>query len=511
MAKKTTTKPEKIEKRAPVIAIMGHVDHGKSSILDYIRKTNVIDGEAGGITQHVSAYEVEHGDSKITFLDTPGHEAFAATRSRGASIADLAILVVSAEDGVKEQTLGALEFIKESNIPFIVAINKIDSPKADVNTTKYSLVEHEIYLEGMGGDISFVEISAKTGENIDDLLDTILLAADVEDLKGDVNKKAVGYVLESEVDPKKGVSATLIIKDGSLSTGDFVISGESTSPVRIMEDFAGKQIKEASFSSPIRIVGFDSLPTAGESFFVMDNKKEVQKYLKDLKDGAEVETPAPFVRPDPNLKHIPLVIKADVMGSIEAIKHQIEKIEKDFMEAKGDTRKKVTFKIIETGVGDISEADAKSAGADADAIIVGFNAKITKQAADIAETFGLRIENFDIIYKLTEFLEEILEERKPREMVDKVTGELKVIRVFSWTNKGGVVGGKVKEGEIKKTDKLKIFRRNEEIGTATIKELQKGKQDTDKVLTEEECGMMVVSKYEITEGDRLKAVNSVEE
>ena len=503
MAKKSTLKPENIEKRSPVIAIMGHVDHGKSTILDYIRKTNVVDGEAGGITQHVSAYEVEHSDAKITFLDTPGHEAFAKTRSRGASIADLAILVVSAEDGVKEQTLGALAFIKESEIPFIVAINKIDSPKADVEKTKYSLVEHELYLEGMGGDVSYVPISAKTGEGISDLLDTILLAADLEDLKGDRNKNASGYVLESSLDPKKGISATLIIKDGSIKTGSFVVSGDSSSPVRIMEDFNGTMIKEATFSSPIKIVGFDKLPSAGKDFLVLDDKKSLQKYFKDLENKDHKVDGEKVSFSQVNMKQIPLIIKADVAGSVDAIVHQIEKIEQD--------NEKVKFKILDKGVGEITEADIKKAGADKEAVVVGFNSKISKQATDAAEVFDISVKNFSIIYELTEYLETILEERRPREMVEKISGELKVIRVFSWSNKGGVVGGKVKEGEIQKTDKLKIIRRNEEIGTATIKELQKGKQDTDKALLDEECGMMINSKYEIAEGDRLRAFVNIEE
>ena len=501
MAKKQKKQASQIEKKDPVVAIMGHIDHGKSTLLDYIRKANVVAGEAGGITQHVSAYEAEYNDRKITFLDTPGHEAFAATRSRGASIGDVAILVVAADDGVKEQTKGAFDFIVESKIPFVVAINKIDKNGANLQNTLNSLTENGIYVEGMGGDVSYTAVSAITGEGVEDLLETVLLAADVEELQGDKSALATGYVLESSLDPKKGISATLVIKNGSMGAGQYVLAGQAGSPIRIMEDFSGAQIREASFSKPVKIIGFDQLPEAGSDFAVFANKKEALNFNKELESlgglGEKEIT-------DTDIKGklaIPLVIKADVQGSVDAIKHQLEKI-------KSPT---AYFKILSEGVGEISEADVKTAGADSEAVFVGFNVAVSKSAQDTVEIFDMTVDTFSIIYELTDFLEKLLEERRPRVTVEKINGTARIVRVFSWTNKGGVIGGKVKEGFIEKSDKLKIIRRDHQIGTATIKELQRGKQAADRIEEEDEFGMMVESRFDIAEGDLIQSFVITEE
>lgn len=485
--------------RPPVVAIMGHIDHGKSTLLDYIRKSNVVAGEAGGITQHISAYEVEHNGKKITFLDTPGHEAFAATRSRGASIADIAVLVVSAEDGVKAQTMGAFEFIQESKIPYVVAITKIDSPKADAERAKYSLVEKGIYLEGMGGSISFSEVSAKTGKNIDELLDTILLTAELENFEGDPSVPATGFVLESSMDSKKGISATLIIKNGTIKQGNVVVIQTAHAPVRLMENFGGQTIKEASFSSPVKVIGFDSLPEAGSEFQVFENKKDALQVITKLKElkGSPKQHADSFVPSD--METIPLVIKADVAGSLDAIVHQINKFE--------TTTAK--YKIVSQGVGEITDGDVKTAGNTADAVIVGFHVKASRQAADVAEKLGMEIKLFTIIYELTDFLEAALEKRRTRVTKEEEMGLMKVVRVFSWTNKGGVLGGKVQEGNIKINDSLAIIRRDVEIGRAVVKGLQRAKQEVTELKEGDECGMMISSKYEIAEGDRLKAIRKI--
>ncbi|HJL55587.1 MAG TPA: GTP-binding protein, partial [Candidatus Paceibacterota bacterium] len=269
----TKEKTDKKIVRPPVIVVMGHIDHGKSALLDYIRKTNIVESEHGGITQHLSAYEVTHKERKITFLDTPGHEAFKKMRFRGAEVADIAVLVVSAEEGVKAQTLEALKSIRENKIPFIVAINKIDKPSADVEKTKQNILENEIYLEGLGGNVPFTPISAKTGEGIPELLDMMLLVADLEELSGNSEGQASGIVIESHLDQKKGISTTLIIKDGILKIGSFIVAGDALSPVRIMEDFHGEQIKEAVFSSPVKVVGFSKIPVVGSSFETFKSKK----------------------------------------------------------------------------------------------------------------------------------------------------------------------------------------------------------------------------------------------
>ena len=425
MAKKKKNNTPKIESRSPVVAIMGHIDHGKSTLLDYIRKENTVDAEHGGITQHVAAYEAEHNGKKITFIDTPGHEAFAAARSRGANIADIAVLVVAADDGVSEQTKGALKFINDSKIPFVVAINKIDKPNADIQKTKNSLIENEVYLEGMGGDVPFVEISALKGTNVSDLLDTILLAADLEELKTDTNAPASGYVLESTMDPKTGISATAIIKNGVIKSGQYIVSGFASSPVRIMRDFNGKNLKSAEAPMPITIIGFDTLPEAGDSFSVFENKKEAFKYIEELKEMQDEKernakiTAKRFVKNKKNV--FPLVIRTDVAGSLDAVKHELAKINDDRSE----------FKIIDAAIGSVNEKAIKAVGGTSGATIIGFNVSVENNAQFLADNLDIKIKTFNIIYELLEFLEERMKELTPKEKFEEISGEAKILKVFS--------------------------------------------------------------------------------
>ena len=503
MAKKNKKNTGEIITRAPVVAIMGHIDHGKSTLLDYIRKENTVDKEAGGITQHVSSYEAEYNGKKITFIDTPGHEAFAAARSRGANIADIAILVVAADDGVSEQTLGALKFIKESKIPFIVAINKIDLPNADIQGTKNSLIENEVYLEGMGGDISYVEISAKNGTNIDELLETLLLTAEVADLRANLSRPATGFILESKVDSKKGNSATLILKDGKIVRGQVVVSGNSYSPVRIMENFLGEKIDEALASMPVNIVGFDSFPLAGDSFLTFNNKKEALKYIEELQKLEDSEEKKfSKSKSKNNNKHVfPLVIKADVVGSVDAIRHQISKIENE----------RSVFKILLSETGKISENDIKIlSGFEDKGTIIGFNVGIDRNTEQLAKNNKMELKTFNIIYDLTDYLEKRLNDLTPKEKFEEVSGEAKILKVFSWGNKGGVIGGEVLAGKISKNDKIKIMRRGEYIGEANIKELQSGKQAVEEIQEGNQFGVEIFSKYEIVRGDTLQAITIVE-
>ncbi len=311
MAKKTKTIKENIIKRPPIVVVMGHIDHGKSTLLDTIRKSHIVDSEAGGITQHLSAYVVPHttkdgANENITILDTPGHAAFQKMRLRGADIADVAILVVSAEDGVKPQTLEALESIKHADIPYVVAINKIDKPGADIPKTQASLIEKEIYIEGMGGDIPWVGISAKTGEGIDELLDLVILTADLAELTGDANAPATGKVIEGNLDPKRGNTATLIITNGTLKSGQCVVAGKTYSPVRIMENYQGNPIKEAGLSAPVRIVGFDSIPKVGVTFTSVANKKEAETVISMIE--TKIVKPVDRVKP-PKLPVIRYLLK----------------------------------------------------------------------------------------------------------------------------------------------------------------------------------------------------------
>ena len=497
--KKKLPSPNEI-KRPPVVVVMGHIDHGKSTLLDTIRKSNIVDGEAGGITQHLSAYVVPHktkdgAEEKITFLDTPGHSAFQKMRLRGADVADVAILMVSAEDGVKPQTLEALESIKTAEIPYVVAINKIDKPGADIQKTKNTLVENEIYIEGMGGDIPFALVSAKAGEGIDELLDLVVLAADLTDLKGDTNAVAAGKVIEGRMDPKRGNTATLIVTEGTLKSGQFVVSGNTFSPVRIMEDFQGKTVKEASLSTPVRIVGFNSIPVVGDVFTTVSSKKEAEEMITANTNTAEVTK-----KPDKptKLPLIPILIKADALGTIEAIQHELDKFESD----------RIAIKIIDTGVGDINVSDVQNVSATQDAIIVGFNVKVERPAQDLADRQDVEIDTFSIIYELAEWLNTALKNRTPKIEEKISTGKVKILKHFSVQKNTHVLGARVDEGEVKLNQTVTILRRDIDIGTGVIKNLQQMKSDVEKV-NDGEFGMQLETKSEIAPGDYLEPFDTV--
>ncbi len=499
MEKKKATSIE----RPPVIAIMGHVDHGKSTLLDYIRKTNIVEGEAGGITQKISAYEVEHKGAdgknhKITFLDTPGHEAFKAIRARGAKVADIAILVVSAEDGVRPQTIEARQTIIKADIPYIVAINKIDRPGASVDRTKVSLAENEIYVEGYGGDISAVAISAKTGEGISDLLDLMLLTAEVAELTGDTSKQASGVIIEANMDKQKGISASLIVKDGTMKAGSYVVSGTAMSPVRIMENFLNKPIKEATFSSLIRLIGWSEIPAVGSTFTTYESKKDAEAHVATEKQLQGSQAPAR--EKEDNTPLIPIVIKAREDGGLAALEHEIAKIKNE----------KIRIKIIASSVGDITENDIKVASGRQDTLILGFNTKVDASARSAAERFGVTIETFDIIYKLSEYLQEVVATRTPKIRTEEASGLAKVLKVFSKAKDKQVMGGRVEKGSIHVNDEVKIMRRDFEIGRGIVKELQKFKDRVKEIGEGQEFGTMVESKIEIAPGDRLESFTIVE-
>lgn len=494
MAHKHQPAKPNIVKRPPIVVVMGHIDHGKSTLLDTIRKSHIVDSETGGITQHLSAYVVEHttkegNKESITFLDTPGHEAFQQMRLRGADVADVAILVVSAEDGVKPQTLEALTSIKTAGIPYVVAINKIDKPGANIARTQSSLIENEIYIEGMGGDIPWAPISAKNGDGINDLLDMVILTADLADLKGDCDTLASGKIIECKSDPKRGNTATLIVTNGTLKTGQVIVSGNSQSPVRIMEDFQGKPIREATLSTPIRIVGFDQIPKIGATFITVNNKKEAEALVATAKTK-----PSPTNLPKHSkLPIIPILIKADVLGSVGAIEHELNKFESD----------RILIKVIDTGVGDVTVSDVQNVSATKNAIIVGFNVNVDRPASELAERLKVEIETFDIIYKLSTWLDTALKDRTPKIEERVTTGQVKILKYFSVQKNIHVLGGRIEEGVIKLNQPALIMRRDIEIGRAIIKNLQQYKSDVQQV-TEGEFGMQLESKAEIAPGDYLK-------
>ncbi len=481
--------------RDPIIVIMGHIDHGKSTLLDYIRKTNVVATESGGITQHISAYEAMHkdengNDKRIVFLDTPGHAAFSSMRGRGAKVADIAVLVVSAEDGVKEQTMEAHKAIEEAGIPYIIAINKIDRPEADVEKTKGSLAEHGIYVEGYGGNISYVPISAKEGTGVSDLLDMMLLTAEVEGLSGDPSVSAEGAIIESNIDPRKGISGTIVVTNGSLKKGQFVVAGPALSPLRIIENFAGKAIDEAGPSTPIKVTGFSAVPPTGSTIEVFGNKKDAEAAAK-----RNSEMVATCINHDGNDAEvvIPLVVKADTLGTLEAVQKELEKV----------THDTVCLRIIHAEVGDIGENDVTIASGSGDSIIIGFRVKADSKAVHAAEPLGITIETFAIIYNITDYLSEIVKKRAPRKEVEEHVGAVKILKTFSHVKDKQVIGGRVKAGYIMPKHEVLIERRETVIGRGLVTELQEQRTKVGRSNEGSECGMLVEAKIEIAEGDMI--------
>lgn len=486
-----------MSKRPPIVVVMGHIDHGKSTLLDYIRRTNIVAGEAGGITQHLGAYEVAHGQNKITFLDTPGHEAFCSIRERGARVADIAILVVSAEDGVKPQTTEALKCILAEKIPYIVAVNKIDKPGADVERTKANLAEHEIYVEGYGGDVPIVPISALKGTGIPELLDMVMLVADLADLKADVNALAEGAVIEAGLDNKKGIYASLLIKNGTLKSGMYVVAEDAYAPVRILEDYTGKAIKSATYSSPVRVTGWSKMPAVGAPFETIDDKK-----IAETKAAAYKSVPRKVVstRGETGTISIPLIIKADATGSLDGIKHELSKI----------NNPKVSLKIVSESMGNINEGDLKTALGDPNIIILAFNSKPDSKAKAVLERSTIRVESFNIIYSLIEFVKNLVISKVPKEYIDEVSGVAKILAVFSKSKDKQIIGGKVQQGSILLGSEVKILRRDVEIGRGKVKELQQQKAKTEEVTEGFEFGTLVESKMEIAIGDKIQGFRTVE-
>ena len=499
--------------RGPIVVIMGHIDHGKSTLLRYIRnniemaKPRVAGRpaqelpelrEAGGITQHISAYEVEHlaADGKkhsMTFLDTPGHEAFGGIRKRGAKVADIAVLVVSAEDNVKQQTLEALASIIDSKTPYIVAINKIDKPGINIERTKQSLTENQIYVEGYGGDVPVVALSAKTGEGLPELLDMIVLVAELENLTGDRNVDGEGVVIESNRDVKKGISATCIIKNGSIEKGMYVTAGLSTAPVRIMQNYLEKPIDRASFSNPVTIIGWDSLPKVGSGFKAWKTREEARDQIEKEKElvkenSAEEETAV-------CINNISVVVKADTGSSLEALLSEIKKLDTERM----------CIQVISSGIGIISESDIKLANGNEKAIVIGFNVKIDSPAKNLAERNEIEIKTFDIIYKMNEWLKEVMVTRTPKIQVSESAGKAKILKLFSKVKDKQILGGRVENGSIVLGSQVKILRRDAEIGEGKVRELQQQKNPVQEAKMGTEFGAMVVSNVEIAAGDYIES------
>jgi translation initiation factor IF-2 len=480
------------EPRPPVIAVMGHIDHGKSSLLDYIRKANIVAGEAGGITQHVAAYIAEHNDRRVTFLDTPGHEAFKTIRTRGAAAADIAILVVAADEGVMPQTLDALSAITEANIPFIVAITKIDKNNADIERTKTSLLEHSIFLEGLGGDVAYALISSKTGEGIPALLDLVLLAADLIEMTADPTIPATGFVLESTQDPKRGMSATLIVKDGTLTTERFVVAGDAYAPIRFIEDFRGKRIAEIGPSEPAHVSGFNKLPPSGAEFRIAKNKKEAEIIAAE-NAKAQAASPERTAAVE-GMVELPLVVKADVAGSIDAIQHELTKI----------VHERASVRVVSSGVGSVSESDVKSAQASGGTIIA-FHVPIDPIARDLAQRENISILSFSIIYELSEAIAALLKEHVPTLSVEKELGRAMVVRTFSSGAKKQVLGARYVSGIFTVRARVKILRQDAELSRGAILNLQQARADVKEIKTDGDFGIEIEARADAAPSDVLIA------
>ena len=491
---------QKLQKRDPVVAVMGHVDHGKSSLLDYIRKSNITAGEAGGITQHISAYEVpvEYNNKleSITFLDTPGHAAFSKMRHDGAAIADIAILIVSATEGVKPQTREAIDVIRKHKIPFVVAINKIDLPGADIDRTKSSLLEHGIYVEGYGGDISAVAISAKTGQGVDELLQIILLHAEIEDFAGNPELSASGFVLESHSDPRRGVSATLVIKDGCLRVGNYVLAGTALAPVRTIQNFLGKGIKSACFSAPVVISGFDSIPMSGIPFQSFNNKKTAEGYAADIAQTSSHMDMT--ISDDEERPIIPIILKTDVVGVLDAARGEIEQL----------TDEHIIFKIVRAEAGNINEADIRLALGDKNTIILGFNTTVDAHAKVVPGFADVRIQTFDIIYKLSEWLD--AEKQNLRSFTEReiIQGEAKILKVFSSKKDESLIGAKIEGGSLAVGEKIRFVNFDgEDIGGGEIVSMKIGPSEMPTISgAKTEFGALIRTKTSLSPGVKMRMI-----
>ncbi len=492
--------------RPPVVAVMGHIDHGKSTLLDYIRKTNIVEKEAGGITQRMSAYKVSVTDNEgkekmVTFLDTPGHEAFGELRSRGAKVADIAILVVAADEGVKPQTIEALKTIKDAGIPFIVAMNKIDRPNSDIEKLKGSLAENEIFVEGYGGDVPAVPVSGIKGTGVKDLLDMILLMADLAELKTDVSAKPEAIVIEASSDKTKGISATLILKQGTLKEGHILVAETGFTQTRILEDFQGKKITTASASDPVRVVGWSSLPPMGSIAVCVSSKKEAEELVENNKlEKIKSEGIMDIGGGSEHSVTIPIVIKASSTDVLEAIIHEIKKVKHE----------RIILKILNKGIGFISESDVKLATSKPGSVVLGFDTKIDNQAKILSERDSIKIETFSIIYKLTEWLEAYMQEKMPKISIEELRGKGKILKFFSATKDKQVLGVRVVEGSLAVGDEVKIMRREAFIAKGRIKGLQQSKVEVKEVVSGLECGAMIEAKMELAPGDFIEAYSTVE-
>lgn len=486
-----------LKSRPPIIAIMGHVDHGKTSLIDYIRKTNVVAGEAGAITQHIGAYQVKKNNKPITILDTPGHEAFSEMRARGANVTDIIILVVAADDGVKPQTIEVINRAKFTNTPLIVAINKIDKEGANIMRVKQELAEHGVLTEDWGGKTIAVPISAKSGQGIDDLLEMVLLTAEVENFRANPIGKTLGTVIESHLSQGKGPVATVIIQNGQLKIGDIVTIGGAFGRVRALEDEHGKKIKEALPSTPVQISGLSDVPQTGDILTTRETLEEAKQIAFQIQRKERVRriTLNQRIKVEAGSKTLNLIIKTDVLGSLEAIKQSIDKLKND----------EVTINIISEGAGEINENDVTLAST-SKATIIGFNTKANSKALGLAKQQKVTIDLYDIIYELIENVTTAVVKMLSPELIKTTFGKAKILKVFMTEKNTMIVGGRVEQGMLKKSGEIAVIRNGEEAGRGEILELQQSKTAAKEINSGNEFGMKIkLSGTKIVEGDVIES------
>jgi len=494
-----------LQSRPPIVTIMGHVDHGKTSLLDAIRHANVVAGEAGGITQHIGAYQVEHDGNKITFIDTPGHAAFTAMRARGAQATDIAILVVAADDSVMPQTIESINHAKAAGVPIIVAINKIDKPTADAQRVRTQLLQHEVFVESMGGEVLDVEVSAKNGTNLDKLLEAILLQSEILDLKANPNRTAEGVVVEAELDRGRGAVATVLVQKGTLTPGQIIVAGDQWGRVRALVTDKGEHVKAAGPSLPVEVLGLSGTPAAGDKFAVVENEsraREISEYRQRLarekqvarQSGSRGSLEQMMTQLQTSgMKEFPLVIKGDVQGSIEAIAGALEKLGTD----------EVRARIVHSGAGGITESDISLAEA-SNAAIIGFNVRANSQARSLAERQGIEIRYYNIIYDLVDDVKAAMSGLLSPERRETFLGNAEILEVFNITKVGKVAGCRVTEGKVERGSGVRLVRDNVVIHEGKLKTLKRFKDEVSEVQSGQECGMAFENYEDIRAGDTIE-------
>jgi len=498
-----------LKPRAPVITVMGHVDHGKTSLLDAIRETEVAAGEAGGITQHIGAYQVKHDGKQITFLDTPGHEAFTAMRARGARVTDIAVIVVAADDGVMPQTVEAIDHAKAAAVPIVVVINKIDKPEANIDKVKQQLTDQGLAPEDWGGDTVYVEASAKKRIGLDAFLDMLLLVAELAELKANPDALASGVIIEAKVDVGRGPIATLLVGRGTVHVGDAMVAGQASGRVRAMRDFLGKPLAAAGPATPVEIVGFDSVPEAGEFCHVVKNEKTARALAARRSNRLRAEELAKersftlddlFARiAQGEIQELNLVVKADVQGSLEALEDALNQIKHD----------EVRVRVIHSGVGSITESDVMLASA-SKAIVIGFNVRPNAAGLALAETEGVDIRTYRVIYKVTEDVSAALVGMLKPDVVEEVLGQADVRQTFKASKIGTIAGCYVTSGKITRTASLRVLRDGVVVHDGKIASLKRFQEDTREVLEGFECGILVDGFNDVKDGDVLEAYETKE-